>query len=96
MLARLDQPELAASEILDRGGIAAEAACLLAQPRVLGALPLNLLLENAKFLSFLDGLEESLLPDEPVQKHYAADEEQCVLDRASPSPACGAGGRCGR
>lgn len=96
MLARLDQPELATSEIFDRRWVAAETPRLLAQSRVLGALPLNLLLENAKFLSFLDGFEESFLPDEPVQEHDAADEEQCVLDRSSPSPACGAGGRCGR
>lgn len=74
MLARLDQPELAASEIFDRGRIAPKPLGLLTEHFVLGPGASDRLLEQLKLLPLLHGLEQPLLPDKRIHEHHTADQ----------------------
>ena len=74
MLARLDQPELAASQIFDCGGVAAKALGLFAKLLVLGPGAPDRLFEHLKLLTLLHGLEQPFLPDQRIDEDHAADQ----------------------
>src|SRR5262245_8932145 len=80
VLARLDQPELATSQIFDRRRIAPKALRLVPEKLVLGFRTPDRLLENLKFLTLLHGLEQPFFPDERIHEHDAADQQQRVLN----------------
>ena len=91
MLARFDEAEFAAGQILDRGGVAAKPLGFLAQHLVLRARAPDRLLERPELLTLLHGLEQSLLPDERVHEDHATDQQQRVLN----GPSSAAAGRAG-
>lgn len=84
-LARLDQAELAAGQILDGGGVFTQTARLLTQPHVLGATPRQRLLECAVFLALLEHLHQPLVAHERVDEKDASGEDERVLNELPAS-----------
>ena len=97
MLARLDEPELAPGEILDRRRIAPQPLGFIAQQRVLRARAPDRLLECLELLTLLHRLEQPLFPHERIDEDDAPDEQQRVLERTSSTTTGGraAGSRGG-
>ena len=79
LLAGLDEAEVAAREILDRGGILSQPAGLLAQTHVVGADVGERLLERPELLPLLEHLDEPLLADESVEQEHAPNEQDQIL-----------------
>ena len=84
LLARLDQTELAARQILDRGGIAPEPLDLEAEDGVFGLRRGEGLIEPLDLLTLLQHLQHAFVADEGVQHHHAAHDGEPVLQDAPP------------
>ena len=74
MLARLDQPKLAASQIFDCGGVAAKTLGLFAKELVLGPRAPDRLFEHRKLLTLFHALEQPFLPDQRIDEDHATDQ----------------------
>src|SRR5215207_9393866 len=85
LLARADQAELAAGDLLDRRGFLAEAAGFLAEARVIGAGVIERSLERVILLARLHHCQQPLLADQRVDDQHAADEHEQVLHRTAPA-----------
>jgi len=81
-LARLDQTELAPGDFFNRRGILAQAACLLAQPRVVRALTRNRGGQLVVLVPCPEHGEEPAVADQPVDDNDRSDEEHQQLNDA--------------
>jgi|SRR5262245_30354213 len=96
LFAGLDEAQVAAGEVFDRGRVLAEASSLITQPRVLGADSHERLLERLVLVTLLQHLHQPLLTDKAVEHEHTSDEQDQILhDTTTATPECLAARRRG-
>ena len=96
VFARPEETQFAPREILDCGGVVLQPLRLLAQQRVLLARAPDRLLQHLELASLLDRLEQPLFTHERIHEEDTSNQQEGVLDRASPAAAGGGGARSRR